>query len=355
MNELKMILKDTRKHLMTGVSYMIPFVVAGGILLALAVVFYGKGAVPDSGWKKDLFFIGVQGFTLMIPILAGFIAFSIADRPAIAPAMIAALVGNNMGAGFFGALITGLIGGIVVYYLKKIKVPPTFRSIMPIFVIPIVGTIITAGLMQWVIGAPIAAMQTALTGWLKGLSSGSIVFLAIMMGLMDAFDMGGPVNKVSYAFTILCVSQGLYHIAAINAVGVCIAPIGNGIATLIAPKKYTAAEREAGKAAILMGLVGITEGAIPFAAADPIRVIPSQMIGTAIGCVVASLLPTTNMVAWGGLIVLPAVTGWFGYVAAIIAGVVSTALIVTFFKKPAVEAQEKASEASSNDLELIFE
>ncbi len=356
MSDLKAILKDTRQHLMTGVSYMIPFVVAGGILLALSVVMYGQGAVPPEGtWLYDLFFIGVRGFTLMIPILAGFIAYSIAERPGIAPAAIAAYVGNEMGAGFFGAIIAGLIAGIVVFYLKKIKVPAVFRSIMPIFVIPIVGTFVTAGLMQWVIGAPIAAFSSALTAWLEGVSTGSIVILAIIMGAMDAFDMGGPVNKVAYAFTIMAVSEGLYHIGGINAVGVCVPPIGMGLATLLAPKKYTEAEREAGKASILMGAVGITEGAIPFAAADPLRVIPSIMIGSAIGCSVAAIAGAQNMVAWGGLIVLPAVTGKLGYLAAIVIGSVSTALIVNLVKKPVEAREAEAVQAGSGDVELSFD
>lgn len=356
MKDLKEIFKNTRQHLMTGVSYMIPFVVAGGILLALSVVLYGQGAVPPEGtWLNELFFIGVRGFQLMIPILAGFIAYSIAERPGIAPAAIAAYVGNEMGAGFFGAIIAGLIAGIVVYYLKKIKVPPVFRSVMPIFVIPIIGTFITAGLMQWVIGAPIAALTEALTSWLEGLSSGSIIVLAIIMGMMNAFDMGGPVNKVAYAFTIMAVSEGLYKIAGINAVGVCVPPIGMGLATLLAPKKYTFAEREAGRASILMGCVGITEGAIPFAAADPLRVIPSIMAGAAVGCATAALLGAGNMVAWGGLIVLPAVTGKLGYIISILVGSVATALIVNFVKKPVDEQQNETKQEASDEIELSFE
>ena len=355
MSDLKEILKNTRQHLMTGVSYMIPFVVAGGILLALSVVFYGQGAVPPEGtWLYQLFFIGVRGFQLMIPILAGFIAYSIAERPGIAPAAIAAYVGNEMGAGFFGAIIAGLLGGIVVFYLKKIKVPAVFRSIMPIFVIPIVGTFVVAGLMQWVIGAPIASFSAALTEWLKGMSEGSIVVLAIIMGMMDAFDMGGPVNKVAYAFTIMAVSEGLYHIGGINAVGVCVPPIGMGLATFMAPNKYTEAEREAGKASVLMGMVGITEGAIPFAAADPIRVIPSIMIGAAVGCTIAALTGAQNMVAWGGLIVLPAVTGKLGYLFAIVAGSLTTAFVVNFVKKPVELKKEEKTTTSSNEVVLDF-
>jgi len=357
MEDLKGILKNTRQHLMTGVSYMIPFVVAGGILLALSVLLSGKAGVPNTPFLKDLFNIGVAGFQLMIPILAGFIAYSIAERPGIAPAAIAAFVGNEMGAGFLGALIAGLIGGIAVFYLKKIKVPNVMKSIMPIFVIPIIGTFITAGLMKWVIGAPLASLTINLTAWLKGLSGGSILILAIIMGLMNAFDMGGPVNKVAYAFTIASISQGLYRIGGINAVCVCTPPIGMGLATFLAPKKYTVDEKEAGKAAILMGAIGITEGAIPFAAADPLRVIPSLMIGAAVGGGTAALLGAQNMIAWGGLIVLPGVTGKFQYIIAVIVGSVVTALLINTLKKPVADRKtgEVKKSEKTEEIDISFE
>ncbi|NTW71913.1 MAG: PTS fructose transporter subunit EIIC [Eubacteriaceae bacterium] len=355
MNELKHIFKDTRKHLMTGVSYMIPFVVAGGILLALSVVIYGQGAVPTEGtWLYDLFFIGVAGFELMIPILAGYIAYSIADRAGIAPAAIAAHVGNKMGAGFFGAILAGLIGGIVVYYLKKIKVHDTIKSIMPIFVIPIVGTFITAGFMKWGLGAPIASLTNNLTAWLQGMSTQSIVVLAIIIGLMEAFDMGGPVNKVAYAFVILSVGEGIYNVPGISAVGVCVPPIGMGLATFLSPKKYTEEEKEAGRAAILMGAVGITEGAIPFAAADPVKVIPSIMVGGAAGAVTAALFNVQCMVAWGGLIVIPAIIGKIGFLIAIAVGAGVTALMVNALKKPVSERIEKDSISNADDFSVTI-
>lgn len=356
MKDLKNILKNTRQHLMTGVSYMIPFVVSGGILLALSVLISGEAGVPKAKMLKDLFDIGVAGFTLMTPILAGYIGFSIADRSGIAPAAIAGYVGSQMGAGFLGALIAGLLGGIVVHYLKKIKVPEIARSIMPIFVIPIIGTFITAGLMKWVVGAPIASLTIGLTAWLKGMQSGSIVVLAIIIGLMEAFDMGGPVNKVAYAFVILTISQGLYNVAGISAVGVCVPPIAMGLATFLAPKKYSVEEKEAGKAAILMGCIGITEGAIPFAAADPIRVIPSIMIGSATGGAIASLFGVKCMAAWGGLIVLPVITNRIGFLIAVAAGAFVAATLVNLLKKP-VELREvqNSGAAESEELELEFE
>ncbi|EAA6986330.1 hypothetical protein DPB57_14120 [Salmonella enterica subsp. enterica serovar Typhimurium] len=256
MKELVQILKNTRQHLMTGVSHMIPFVVAGGILLAVSVMLYGKGAVPDAATDpnlKKLFDIGVAGLTLMVPFLAAYIGYSIAERSALAPCAIGAWVGNSFGAGFFGALIAGLIGGIVVHYLKKIPVHKVLRSVMPIFVIPIVGTFITAGIMMWGLGEPIGALTSSLTQWLQGMQQGSIVLLAVIMGLMLAFDMGGPVNKVAYAFMLICVAQGVYTVVAIAAVSICVPPLGLGLATLIGRKNFSVEEREAGKAALVMG------------------------------------------------------------------------------------------------------
>jgi fructose-specific PTS system IIC-like component len=304
MNELVQILKNTRQHLMTGVSHMIPFVVSGGILLAVSVMLYGKGAVPDAATDpnlKKLFDIGVAGLTLMVPFLAAYIGYSISDRAALAPCAIGAWVGNSFGAGFFGALIAGIIGGLVVYYLKKIPVHKVLRSVMPIFVIPIIGTFITAGIMMWGLGEPIGALTASLTGWLQGMREGSIVILAIIMGLMLAFDMGGPVNKVAYAFMLICVSQGVYSVVAIAAVGIAVPPLGMGLATLIGRKYFSAEERETGKAALVMGCVGVTEGAIPFAAADPLRVIPANMIGAAAAALPPRCSAPSAMPAGAGL------------------------------------------------------
>ncbi len=355
MNDLISILKDTRRHLMTGVSHMIPFVVAGGILLAMSVMLYGEGAVPEKGsWLNDLFFIGVAGFQLMVPILAAYIGYSIADRSALAPSAIAAFIGADMyNTGFFGAIFAGLLGGIVVFYLKKIKVPAFARSIMPIFVIPIIGTFITAGAIVWGIGEPIGAATAALTDFLKSMQDESIVVLAIIMGCMIAFDMGGPVNKVAYAFVILCVGEGIYNVAGISSVAVAVPSIGMGLAAFMNKKLYDPSEQEAGRASILMGTMGITEGAIPFAAADPLRVIPSIMVGTAVGSVTAALLGVQSYAAWGGLIVLPVVDGRFGFLIALAVGSLVTALIVNFLKSRRSNVEDKQQE--SDDLELDIE
>ncbi|MBW7984465.1 PTS fructose transporter subunit EIIC [Enterobacillus tribolii] len=357
MKELVQILRNTRQHLMTGVSHMIPFVVAGGILLAVSVMLYGKGAVPDAASDpnlKKLFDIGVAGLTLMVPFLAAYIGYSIADRSALAPCAIGAWVGNSFGAGFFGAIIAGLLGGIIVFYLKKIPVPKILRSVMPIFVIPIIGTLLTAGIMMWGLGEPVGALTNGLTQWLQGMQQGSIVVLAVIMGLMIAFDMGGPVNKVAYAFMLICVAQGVYTVVAIAAVAIATPPLGLGLATLIGRKYYGMEEREAGKAALLMGCVGVTEGAIPFAAADPLRVIPSIMIGSACSAAAAALLGAQCYAGWGGLIVLPVVEGKLAYVAALAIGAVVTALCVNLLKSFAAKKQAEQS-AKNDDLDLDFE
>ncbi|MBC3381410.1 PTS fructose transporter subunit EIIC [Serratia fonticola] len=356
MKELLNILRNTRQHLMTGVSHMIPFVVAGGILLAISVMLYGKGAVPDAATDpnlKKLFDIGVAGLTLMVPFLAAYIGYSISDRSALAPSAIGAWVGASFGAGFFGAIIAGLLGGIIVFYLKKIPVPKILRSVMPIFVIPIIGTLLTAGIMMWGLGEPVGALTNGLTHWLQGMQQGSIVVLAIIMGLMLAFDMGGPVNKVAYAFMLICVAQGVYSVVAIAAIAIATPPLGLGFATLIGRKYYTPEEREAGKAALLMGCVGVTEGAIPFAAADPLRVIPSIMIGSACAAVTAALVGAQCYAGWGGLIVLPVVEGKLGYVAALLVGMVITALLVNLLKSFA--AKKQATKVAQDDLDLDFE
>lgn len=289
----------------------------------------------------------------MVPFLAAYIGYSISDRSALAPSAIGAWVGASFGAGFFGAIIAGLLGGIIVFYLKKIPVPKILRSVMPIFVIPIIGTLLTAGIMMWGLGEPVGALTNGLTHWLQGMQQGSIVVLAIIMGLMLAFDMGGPVNKVAYAFMLICVAQGVYSVVAIAAVAIATPPLGLGFATLIGRKYYTPEEREAGKAALLMGCVGVTEGAIPFAAADPLRVIPSIMIGSACAAVTAALVGAQCYAGWGGLIVLPVVEGKLGYVAALLVGMVVTALLVNLLKSFA--AKKQATKVAQDDLDLDFE
>lgn len=343
------LLKNTRKNLMTGVSYMIPFVVAGGILLSISVIFSGKAAVPESGVLADIAKIGIAGLGLMVPILSGFISFSISDRAGLAPGIIGGMIASNIGSGFLGGILSGLISGIVVFYLKKIKVPDTLRSLMPIFIIPIIGTITVGFLMYWVIGQPIASVMKAMTEWLEAMGTGNLVFLAVILGAMIASDMGGPINKVAFSFGSAMVgtinpstglpSESALAIMAAIGVAICIPPIGMGIATLISPRKFTSEEKASGKAAIIMGMVGITEGAIPFAASDPLRCIPSNIIGSSIGAALAIVFGAGNPAPWGGWIVSPVVTKPLMYLFASLLGSIITACIVVLLKRPVDEKQ----------------
>lgn len=325
------------KHLMTGVSYMIPFVVAGGILIAISFMFGIEAAATEGTFAYVLNVIGGQaGFGFMVPILGGFIAYSIADRPGIAPGMAAGYLANSVGAGFLGAIVGGFLAGYLVYYLNKwIRLPRTLEGMKPVLILPLLGVGITGLIMVYVLNEPMAAIMTGLQNWLTGLTGGSAVVLGFILGAMMAFDMGGPVNKAAYAFgTGLLASQVYEPMAAVMAAGMT-PPLGLFLATLLAPKKYTAEEREAGKAAGVLGISFITEGAIPFAAADPFRVIPAIMAGSAVTGALSMLFGCKLMVPHGGIWVLPMgnVVGNLGmYAVAIIVGTVVTALIVNLLK-----------------------
>nr|PZN69601.1 MAG: PTS fructose transporter subunit IIBC [Bacillota bacterium] len=325
------------KHLMTGVSYMIPFTVAGGILIALSFMFGIEAAATEGTFAYVLNMIGGQaGFGFMIPILAGFIAYSIADRPGIAPGMAAGFLANSVGAGFLGAIVGGFLAGYLVYYLNKwIRLPRTLEGMKPVLILPLLGVGITGLIMVYVLNEPMAAIMSGLQNWLTGLRGGSAVVLGFILGAMMAFDMGGPVNKAAYTFSTGLLASQIYEpMAAVMAAGMT-PPLGLFLATLLAPKKYTAEEREAGKAAAVLGISFITEGAIPFAAADPFRVIPSIMAGSAVTGALSMLFGCQLKVPHGGIWVLPmgnVVTNLGMYAVAILVGTVVTALLVNLLK-----------------------
>ena len=283
--EKKVEKKGPYKHLMTGVSYMIPFVSAGGILIALSFVFGIHASDVPGSLAEALMKIGggtSGAFTFLVPILAGFIAFSIADRPGLVPGMVGGLLASTLGAGFLGGIIAGFLAGYTVVFLKKtIKLPKSLQGLMPVIVLPVLSTLIVGLIMVFVVGKPMTAINVGMTSWLKNLSGANSALLGIIIGLMMAFDMGGPVNKAAYTFGIGALAAGQYTImAAVMAAGMT-PPLGIALATVIAKKKFTSEEREAGKAAWALGAAFITEGAIPFAAADPLRMIPSLMVGSA--------------------------------------------------------------------------
>lgn len=344
-----------KKHLLTGTSHMIPFIVAGGVLFSLAVMLNPEGAAtPGTGWLGDLAKIGNAGLELFVSVLGGYIAYSIADRPGLAPGMIGAYLADQIGAGFLGGIVAGFIAGYVVKALKKIKLPISLKSLGSIFLYPLFGTLITGGIIVWVIGAPISLLMDGLTNWLNTLNRAGKIPLAAILGAMTAFDMGGPVNKVATLFAQTQVDTLPYLMGGVG-VAICTPPIGMGIATLLAPKKYNTEEKEAGKAAIIMGAVGITEGAIPFAANDPLRVIPSIVVGAAIGNIIPFLMGVLNHAPWGGLIVLPVVEGWLGYILGIIVGSLITALMVNFLKKDNKDITDYDKEIQiEDDLDIEF-
>lgn len=343
-------LSDLKKHVLTGTSHMIPFIVAGGILFSLSVMLNDVPSTPTEGWLAGLAQIGLAGLTLFIPVLGGYIAYSIADKPGLAPGMLGAYLAKEVGAGFLGGMVAGFIAGIVVKELKKIKLPTSLKTLGSIFLYPLIGTLVTGGIMIWVIGTPIASIMNGLTNWLSGLGDVGKVPLATILGAMTAFDMGGPINKVATLFAQTQVDVLPYLMGGVG-VAICTPPIGMGLATLLAPKKYNNEEKEAGKGALLMGCVGITEGAIPFAANDPIRVIPSIMVGAAVGNIIPFLLGVLNHAPWGGLIVLPVVEGKFGYILGVVGGSLVTAIMVNLLKKVNTDKEIKVEE----DFDLEFE
>ncbi|ASF29536.1 MULTISPECIES: fructose-specific PTS transporter subunit EIIC [Bacillus amyloliquefaciens group] len=335
------------RHLMNGVSFMVPFIVVGGLLIAVALTLGGektpKGLViPDESFWKTIEQIGSASFSFMIPILAGYIAFSIADKPGLVPGMIGGYIAASgsfydsaSGAGFLGGIIAGFLAGYAALGIKKCKVPKAIQPIMPIIIIPVFASLIVGLAFVFLIGAPVAQIFASLTVWLAGMKGSSSILLALILGAMISFDMGGPVNKVAFLFGSAMIGEGNYEIMGPIAVAICIPPIGLGIATFLGKRKFAASEREMGKASFTMGLFGITEGAIPFAAQDPLRVIPSIMAGSMTGSVIAMIGHVGDRVAHGGPIVavLGAVDHVLMFFIAVTAGSLVTALLVNVLKK----------------------
>ncbi|MGW4592829.1 PTS fructose transporter subunit IIC [Amycolatopsis thermoflava] len=363
-----------RQWLMTGVSYMIPFVAAGGILIALSfliggpevaakvgggdfqgVTYPGIENVSDlmsqAGIAGVLFKIGSLAFEMLVPILSGFIAFGMADRPGIAPGIVGGLLATATGAGFLGGLVSGLLAGAVTLGLKKLKVPRGVAGVMPVVVIPLVSTLVVGFLMVVVVGEPIAAAQTGLSDWLSGLSGGSAWVLGALLGLMMAFDMGGPVNKVAYTFGLAALASGNYVImAAVMAAGMT-PPLGLALATLVRRNRFTPAERQAGQAGWLLGLSFITEGAIPFAAGDPFRIIPSLMVGSATTGALVAAFGATSPAPHGGIWVVGLIGNPLLFLLAVAIGTLVTCGCVLLAKSigrdraPAAATPETSTQA----------
>ncbi|PET97613.1 PTS fructose transporter subunit IIABC [Bacillus cereus] len=344
------------RHLMNGVSFMVPFIVVGGLLIAIALTLGGEKTpgglvIPEGSFWKTIEQIGGASFTFMVPILAGYIAYSIADKPGLVPGMIGGYIaatgsfyGSESGAGFLGGIIAGFLAGYIALGIKKLKVPKAIQPIMPIIIIPVFTSLIVGLAFVFIIGAPVAQVFVSLTAWLAGMQGSSSILLALILGAMISFDMGGPVNKVAFLFGSAMIGEGNYEIMGPIAAAICIPPIGMGLATFISKGKFQDSEREMGKASFTMGLFGITEGAIPFAAQDPLRVIPSIMAGSMTGAAIAMIGHVGDRVAHGGPIVavLGAVDNVFMFFVAVIVGSTVTAVLVNVLKKDIskIEKQE---------------
>ncbi|MEK4147746.1 fructose-specific PTS transporter subunit EIIC [Robertmurraya sp. FSL W8-0741] len=330
------------KHLMSGVSNMLPFVVGGGILIAISFMFGVNASDPsDPSYHPIAEALNTIGggtaFGLMVPILAGFIAMSIADRPGFAAGMVGGMLAATGGAGFLGGLVAGFLAGYLVVGLKRIfsGLPASLEGIKTILLYPLLGIALTGFIMLYVVNKPVAALNTGISDWLSTLGTGNAVLLGIILGLMMSFDMGGPVNKAAYVFGTGLLASGVYGpMAAIMAAGM-VPPLGIAIATTIFKNRFNKQDREAGKVNYIMGLSFITEGAIPFAAADPVRVIPSLMAGSAVAGGLSMFFGIGLQAPHGGLFVIPLVSGgWFMYLLAIAIGAVVSAILLGVLKKP---------------------
>jgi fructose PTS system EIIBC or EIIC component len=375
---------EVRRWLLTGVSYMIPFVAAGGLLIALGFLFGGYRIVtgnPDVegqsyalSWVLNNSFLnlpsasGVEGlndgflgylgavctvlgqaaFGFLVPALAGYIAFAIADRPGIVPGFVVGAVSVTVGAGFIGGLVGGIIAGFAALWISRWKLPLGVRGLQPVVIIPLLATLIASGLMAVVLGRPLAAALEGLGNWLSGLTGTSAVLLGIILGLMMCFDLGGPINKAAYVFattglTAAATGAPLIIMATVMAAGM-VPPLAMALSTAIRPKLYTPAERDNGKAAWLLGLSFISEGAIPFAAADPLRVIPSMMLGGATTGAIVAASGVELRAPHGGIFVFFAIQGVLMFLIALIAGTVVGALAVTVAKSFGHTDAEEAPE-----------
>ncbi|MFE9428841.1 fructose-specific PTS transporter subunit EIIC [Kitasatospora sp. NPDC006697] len=346
-----------RQYLMTGVSYMIPFVAAGGLLIALsfAIGGYRIAFAPSvlghfdwasrQSWAAMLFQTGKAAFGFLVPILSGYIAYAIADRAALAAGIVGGAISAAVGAGFLGGLVSGLLAGFLVLWMVRWRVPRAIAGIMPVVVIPLLSVAAVGFLMFVVVGSPIASAMRGLTSWLNGLSGSNAILLGVLLGAMMAFDMGGPLNKVAYTFAAGALTTAgtapdagsLKVMAAVMAAGMT-PPLGLALATTVRGRLFTREERENGKAAWVLGASFITEGAIPFAAADPLRVIPSGMLGSMVAGGLSMALGSTLRAPHGGIWVLPLVGSPVGYVVAVAAGTAATAGLVVLLKglrKPA--------------------
>lgn len=347
---------DIYRHLMNGVSFMLPFVVAGGILIAISFMFGVNAADPESSSYNALAaFLNSVGaevaLGLMVPIFAGYVAYSIADRPGLAPGALGGMIATLGGSGFLGGVIAGFLAGYSVLLLKRIftKLPKSLHGLNPVLLYPVFGTLITVLIIEYVVNTPVSKFNIVLTDWLSGMSGANTILIGALLGAMLVSDMGGPMNKIAYTFGIQMITSGVYEPMAALMVAGMIPPIGLGLATTIFRNKFTKQERETGKVAYVLGACFITEGVIPFAGADPLRVIPANIIGAGVGGGLSMLLGIQLTAPHGGIFVIPiAVNQPLMYIGCLLAGSLVTCLIVGLWKKPISMGKSPAVEETEN-------
>lgn len=359
---MKNLMLDIKNHVLTGISYMIPLVIAGAVIMAISRVgasFMGITDIWDASHLEagglEAFLCTIDGFGgtalgLMFPVISAFIAYSVSDKLGIAPGLVGGMLVKNLNAGFLGAIASGLIAGYVCKLIRdKVKLPKSMESIVPVFLVPVGGTLITLLLVQYVIGTPFAALNVGLENWLNGLSGGNQILMAAIVGAMVGFDLGGPVNKAAVTTAMALLTSEIYAPNTAAQVAIIIPPIGLGLATLLAKKKYNTEMRESGKSAVIMGLVGVSEGAIPFAVESPLKVIPVNVIGSAIGAAMAVGLGAVNQAPISGFYGWFTVQNWPIYVASIAVGVAFVAIATAVLRSSDAGKVESATVDDSFD------
>lgn len=343
MDNAKKVLKEIQKALLSGVSFMMPAVVAGGIMLAISLATGEKsetGVVITNVFMKNINILGKSAFAVMIPILAGYISYTIAGKPGLAPGMILGYLANNpiaindveVKSGFLGAMLLGIAAGYLIKWIKQWKVNGTIKTIMPILIIPTISVLGLGLVYIYIIATPLAFLMNGFTSIMRTLNGGSAIVLAIFIGLFGEIDMGGPITKSVSMFTLALMNEGIYEPNGMFRIAVAVPPIGIFLATMLFRKKFSQGDRDAAVAAGIMGCIGITEGAIPFAVSDFKRVLPSTMIGTAVGCVIGAIGKVKCYVPHGGFIVLPVVENKLWFIIAIIIGSLVTAMMLGVLK-----------------------
>jgi PTS system fructose-specific IIC component len=356
--------KDLETHIMTGISYMIPVVIAGAVLMAISRIgasFFGISNIWDPKWANSANAViqflhtddgwGGLALGLMFPVISAFIAYSVADKGGIAPGLVGGVLVANMNAGFLGALASGLIAGYTVkFLLTHIHLPEAAKSVLPVFLVPVIGSFVTLVLIQYVIGVPFASINTGLASWLKGLTGTNKILLAAIVGGMVGFDLGGPVNKAAVTTAMALLTSGVYDPNTAAQIAIIIPPLGLGLATLIDRRKFSPELREAGQASLVMGLIGVSEGAIPFAVESPLKVIPANVLGCAAGSALGVGLGAVNRAPISGFYGWFAVEKWWFYILAIAVGtLIVTGITLVSRKRVEDKVEEEDTTPTTDD------